>query len=382
MKRFLSALLALVLLLALPAFADGAPEMIVREIQKYGNLVLDIAGTDFLGLGFDYGDVVSAEIAGRELEMPVCSSYSDVDEGSPVCRVVVDDASGDDTVILAINMGDLASVLGIAEKVVVDEEPGYRWDYLPGVETPVSVKISMLERGGYADQYMIIHLVRTNERTDYPHLTDEQFANFRAVATSGMGEGMLYRTSSPINPEIGRNKYADTALAAAGVRTVVNLADSEAVMRGYEGYADSAYAACNIIALNLGVDILGEEFRAGIAEGLRHMIVHEGPYVIHCTEGKDRAGFASALLECLMGASFDEVIADYMATFCNYYGVEPGTEKYDIIVFNNIEKILASAFGVKDIRSADLTAEAEEYLTEAGLAPDEIALLKKRLAGT
>ena len=42
-----------------------------------------------------------------------------------------------------------------------------------------------------------------NNREDYPELTDEQFANFRNIATTGMGAGILYRSSSPINPELG-----------------------------------------------------------------------------------------------------------------------------------------------------------------------------------
>ena len=36
-------------------------------------------------------------------------------------------------------------------------------------------------------------------------LSDEEFANFRQIAPN------LYRSSSPINPEIGRNTYADAS---------------------------------------------------------------------------------------------------------------------------------------------------------------------------
>ena len=90
-------------------------------------------------------------------------------------------------------------------------------------------------------------------------------------------------------------------------------------------------------------------------------------YYVHCTEGKDRAGFVSALLECFMGASYDEVVADYMVTYKNYYGVEPGTDKYEAIAASNIIKSLEKAFGVEDLKTADLKAEAEEYIKEIGL---------------
>ena len=82
MKRTLSLLLSICLLLALlaPALAEG--EITVTEIQKYGNLVLSLRGTEFLGLGYAYGDIVTATINGVDYEMPVGGNYSDVDQGS------------------------------------------------------------------------------------------------------------------------------------------------------------------------------------------------------------------------------------------------------------------------------------------------------------
>ena len=182
-----------------------------------------------------------------------------------------------------------------------------------------------------------------------------------------------------MNPEISRNLIADQAASAAGVKTFINLADNEEVMRGYEGFDASYYSKQAIIPLNLGVDFMADEFRAGLAEGLRFIAANEAPYLVHCTEGKDRAGFVSAVLECLMGATADEVIADYMVTFFNYYGVQPETEQYDIIANSNICKSLAAAFDIADIREADLQAEAEAYLLEIGLSAYEIAQIRTNL---
>ncbi len=80
-----------------------------------------------------------------------------------------------------------------------------------------------------------------------------------------------------------------------------------------------------------------------------------------------------------MGATADEVIADYMVTYYNYYGVEPGSGQYEAIARGNILKNLAASFGVEDIRQADLTACAEEYLRAIGLTDDAIAVLKANL---
>lgn len=387
MKHWINRALALLLTalmalapLALALAEDAARiETDVADIQKYGNLVLSISADALLSQGYAYGDVVTVTVAGQACDMPVGSNYSDVDNGEMVCRVIEAGDDGKSYVILAINMGDLATTLGIAQKATIDEEPGYRWDYAEPYQDGVDVAIAMKEKGGYADEYMIHQLARSNERADYPDLTDEEYANFRNVATTGMGKNVLYRSSSPINPELNRNKEADAAVNAAGIRTVMNLADNAEGMKSYEDYGYSYYSGLDVIPLNLGVDFTAPDFMAGIAEGFRFLAAHDGPYLVHCTEGKDRAGFTAAMLECLMGATADEVIADYMVTYHNYYGVEPGTEQYDVIVRSNIARSLATAFGIEDIAEADLAACARAWLEAAGMTADEIDALREKL---
>ena len=103
---------------------------------------------------------------------------------------------------------------------------------------------------------------------------------------------------------------------------------------------------------------------------------------MHCTEGKDRAGFVSALLECYMGATYDEVVADYMVTYYNYYGVTKEAEpaKYDAILRSNIVKTLQTAFGVEDLKTADLKQEATDFFKELGLTESELTTLTANLS--
>ena len=346
----------------------------IYEIAKHGNLVLYMYGKDLYDKGFEHGDVVEIAIGEKKWNVPLCTSYSDVDNGEVVLR-----ATGEtDGVVLAINMGDFATTAGIAQKTVTEEEPGYRWDYL--MESRVEITITMKEKGGYREEWLIRQLVRTNERADYAHLSDESFANFRVIETTGMGKGVLYRSSSPINPAYGRNTYADKAAENAGIITVVNLADTSNI---YDSAENSYYSTCKVTYVNLGMDFLSEATLNGLAEGMRFIINNDGPYLIHCNEGKDRAGFVSALLECLMGATLDEVIDDYMTTYYNYYGVEEGTEKYAAIVKNNLIQVLGTTFKVDDVYKADLAAEAKAFLMEdAGLTADEVTTLKSKLGIT
>lgn len=355
-----------------------AVETEVAGITDPGNLVLGISAEGLLALGYEYGDLLAVTVNGCEMEMPLCSNYSDVDSRQLVCRADPDISEEEDLVFLAINMGDLATTLGIAKKAEIEESPGFRWDYQ--VETPVPVTLSMKEEGGYEAEFLLHRLTRSNSRGDYSSLTDSEYANFRNVATTGMGTGALYRSSSPLDPALNRNAEADRALHSAGIRTVVNLADIEEDLDDYPDYSSTHYSRLDIIAVKLPADYTDDSFPAGLAEGFRFMASHEGPYLIHCKEGKDRTGFACAVLECLMGASAEEAVADYMITYLNFYGVAPDTKQYDAIRRGIIEKTLSAIFGVDDLYKADLSACAKQTLRGIGLTEDEITALKQRLA--
>ena len=220
---------------------------------------------------------------------------------------------------------------------------------------------------------------RSNNRADYPHLTDEEFANFRAVTTSGMGEGKLYRSSSPVNPWGNRNLIADGAARTAGIKTFVNLADTEQKLKSYKGLKDSYYGTQKILLLNLSWKYPSDEFRAKLARGISLMAHSQPPFLIHCDAGKDRAGFVCAILECLMGASAEEVIDDYLASFGNYFGIQPHSKDYDFVADNEIRAFLALAFGVRSIGEIDLAAAAERYLLRIGVPAGDISALRHEL---
>lgn len=40
---------------------------------------------------------------------------------------------------------------------------------------------------------------------------------------------------------------------------------------------------------------------------------------MHCSEGKERAGITSAVIEALMGASANEIMDDYLTTYIDFY---------------------------------------------------------------
>ena len=380
----------LVLFVALSALAAQA----VREIghfsadvinleaetftTKYGNLNTDGSAQAFTDCGLSWGDIVRVSFLDEVLLRPVVPAYSYVDAGCPAV-IVEKDLDGNPTgfVRLAINLGDFTTSYGIATKTT-NEDKTWVWTACDGVTFPLEFDFSLEEKGGYLAQYILHELVISHNRSDYPELSDEQYANFRMVGTTGM-HGKLFRSSNPVNAELGRNTQADAACREAGITTVLNLADDKATAEGRNEFQGTYYSTLNIAYLNLGLDFTSDEFAGGLAEGLRFLAANPGKYLVHCKEGKDRAGFTCAILECLMGASIQEVLDDYMQTYINYYKVEKGSDKYMAIEESNIIKSLCKAFGTDDIYNADLAACAKDYLLSIGLNGDDISALKANL---
>ena len=358
-----------------------ALESSVSDIQKYGNLVLSITKSDMDSIGAEYGDVFTINLDSQALEAPYCTSYSDVDLGNLVLR------NDGDVMILAINMGDFASTYGIATKVT-NPDKTYEWVFEEGKKLEdVTLSLVLSGKGEYRDQYLIHQLSRTNDRNDYS--SDAVFANFRGIKGGNLGSDALYRSSSPVNNEIGRAMYADKLAEENKINTVMNLADSSDAVEGYfkeEGFASpyykSLYENGHVIALNMGVSFKTREFQAALVEGLTFLSLNEGPYLVHCNEGKDRAGFTSALLSALMGLSYEEIAADYMTSYENYYHVEKGTEQYEAVKRSNIDSMLSFIAGVEadNLSSVDLSAKAEEFLLAIGMEKANIDTLKSKLS--
>ena len=351
--------------------------MDLDQISKYGNVRLVSDGRlmtqeDFADAGIEYGDIVTVSFLDLQMDIPVVKNYSEVGTGDRLLRV------GENETELAINMGDFASEY-IADKSTFEDQT-FAWTYKKGI-SDVTFRFVMKEKGGLYETYGHESLTYSDERSDYPDLSDEQFANFRAVSTTGMGKDILYRTATPIDPVHNRNTYADAACKKHGIKTIMNLSDSEAEAKSFPGYDKTYYSTVDYIPLSMGVNFDSDDFREKLAEGLRYFAEHKGPYAVHCTEGKDRAGTVAALLECLMGATYEEVVSDYMVSYYNYYGITADDDRYETIVGENIDATLRTMYKTDDLTGADLAAEAEEYCREIGLTDDEIAALKTNLGG-
>src|SRR5947209_687247 len=175
----------------------------------------------------------------------------------------------------------------------------------------------------------------------------------RAAALCGMPEITVH--SLPVEPTV---VAALRAIAAAG--TPLSTDHAVEVMRdSYRSYVQKNTP----------------RFRALFA----HLLEDRAPLVIHCTAGKDRTGFACALILHTLGVSSDVIAEDYLLTN-QYYRRDPnnGSELPEDVknVLGTVRaSFLDAAFEAIDTDYGDL----ETYLRDGlGLGQSERASLEAR----
>ena len=336
----------------------------VVEIEKYGHAVLDITTADLTAAGYALGDIVRVRFESYESDMPFFDGYYS-NPGTLMLRGLTPESN----IAVCINYGDFSGTAGIS---VGD-----------------TTAITLSEKSGMLALQELCSLHYSNNRADFSD--DATFSNFRAVTAGSIGNGKLYRTASPVSNEHGRASYANDLIAAAGVATVLNLADSSEDIEAYFESADfnsayyrALYESGKVAAIDLNGNFFSEEFAASVAGGLTFLARNDAAYCIHCLEGKDRAGFVAFLLEALMGAELSEIIDDYMLSFYNYYSIdkESEPERYQAVLNNNLIAMICHVAGVdtrEELADIDLEAAVTEYLLHAGMTMDDSIILKEKL---
>ena len=350
----------------------------IEHEMEYGGVYIKIAIDDFNALGFSFGDSIDLTFDnGRKLEdIPYYNGYY-VDAGEPLLIGY----PGYEYIKATINYGqDLwdefslkvpANVEGLWKKAVLEEHN--------------TATITLHEKGKYLpiQEASDIHYFDERERYD----SDAMFANFRSMNLGKLKRDVIYRSASPCDNQHNRAPYVDALIREAGVKTILDLADNEVKIEKYIARDDfaspyflSLYENDQVIPIALNMNYLSDDFGMKIVQGFNLMAEKEGPYLIHCTEGKDRTGFVAMLIEALAKASYEEIEADYMKTYANYYRIDKSNdkEKYQIILERNLDGMIAfmvNDAGI-DFKNCDLSIYAENYLQRCGMSEEQIQALK------
>ncbi len=369
---------------------DTRPELKDYPTQhesEFGGVYIEISIDDFNKLGFTYGDSVDVVFSnGYKLEdIPYYNGYY-VDAGDPLLIAY----PGYDYIKAAVNYGDdLWETAGL--KAGPGGEPIERQSLWlnADLDEHSTATITLHEQGKYADVQEARDIHYSDERSDFD--SDVIFANFRTIRMGAIGENKLYRSASPCDNQHKRAPFVDKLIEEAKIGAILNLSDSDAKIEGYlqqddfdSPYFHSLYDGGKVFAIALNMNYLSDEFAQKIAQGLTDISATEGPYLVHCTEGKDRTGFVCMLIEALAGASYQEIADDYMLTYDNYYKItkESDPSKYQTILKKNLDAMIRTVVGddAVDIRTADLSAYAKAYLVKAGMQEEQIAAFLERIS--
>jgi len=365
--RKIALLLFMVFMLQLVSCTSGSKvgitgKGIIHE-PEFGGIYIKMTIDEFNAVGFEYGDSVDVSFSnGYEIkDIPYYNGYY-VDPGD----VLLVAYPGYPYIKITCNYGDDFFVTaGVGENDTAD--------------------VTLNERAKYLDTQKARDIHYKDDRALYPN--DTVFANFRSCDTGNLGHGRLFRSASPCDNQHSRAGYVDKLSESAGIKYILDLADNKEKVESYMSaedfdspYFKRLYDDGCVGLLALSANYSSDDFRSSLGQGLIDMLNHEGPYLVHCTEGKDRTGFVVMLLEALTGATYEEIVEDYMITYFNYYGIARfnDEDRYQLIKNKNIDKMIEFLTGTvtDDYNSLDLTHYAEEYLSKAGLTAQQIEQLK------
>jgi len=318
----------------------------VTRINQFGAIVFDLNGIDLA-----YGDSVDVVFSGG-YQFKAIPFYPDF-------YGKMDD--------VALTVFQNALVIG-----GVARNPNLTARIEPG-ETAV---ITLEQKGRYREEF---EAYNTNDATyRAPGQTDEDFLNAREVTVGAIQPGRLYRGSSPFDAEYGRVELMGAYIATHNIRAVLNLADSQERLEAIQGlpaYTASLFKQGRVIPCHLGIDFLDPKTMQGVGKGFSELTELELPWLIHCSLGRDRTGAVCAVVEALCGASYDEIVQDYMTSYDTLHNIEMNPDSLQYRLFKlRIDEILAAIaeIEIEQLPHTDLHRAAVGYLLRCGMTQAQI----------
>lgn len=198
-----------------------------------------------------------------------------------------------------------------------------------------------------------------------PELTG--ISNFRdaATATGVLKSGILYR-SGLLADATSDDKTELATLLKGGM--IIDLRASSDIERDGQDPTIKGVDYRNI-AITGTTDytkfVNNPASAAAFGKAIKLIINNDGPFLIHCTHGKDRTGWLVAMVMYAAGASDNQVMSEYMKSKGQATG-KTVTEE----MLNNGLSAIKQKYGT-----------VQKYLKNGlGLSSDDIAALKKKLA--
>ena len=327
----------------------------------FKNAVLSVKYSDLTDSGIDCGDSVDVKSADGVLvwrDVPFYDGYY-----AQTHEPMVSHIEKVDMIELLVTFGSIQDEYGIQ----------------PGTE----IEISLNSKGKYAIVNAMMNLSYSDRREDFP--SDDAFANAREIRIGKLKERTLFRSCSPFDNTFNRADFASAFAERNGVKCILNLADTkerlESRSENLNPFLRKLYYKGSIVCCGSNMDYSSPEFARNLCRSLAELPLHEGPFLLHCIEGKDRIGYVCLILEALAGSDYNQMEEDYMLSYCNYFNFskESQPERYDFLVNYRFKHMLRTITGIDDLENVsagEFSSKAEQFLLENGMTGNEIEALK------
>ena len=337
----------------------------IHHDDEFGGAYINIGIQEFNDLGFAYGDSVNLVFTTGDKTI----KYDDIGYYSgyyvPAGQELVVAYKGYENIKFCINYG---------EDVYAQHE----------FNENTKATITVNQAGKYKDIEETLSISYSDDRNEYT--SDEQFANFREVTVGQISPKLLYRGASPIDDSRKRTAIVDSLLEKNNIHYNIDLADKESSITGSKyvihDYFKSLQDDNKVVFLGMAAAYKADDFTSKMKTLFLSMLDNDGPYYVHCLEGKDRTGYVCMVLEALCGATYEELVEDYFVTYKNYYGIEKGTKKYDVIKQLHIDEMIRYVFGFEQkelLGFANFHSMANDYMLNVGLTQVQINKLQSKL---
>lgn len=353
MKKLLTILILLISICSCTTKQVQTLTLDVLEDSKFDGIYAKISLEDFKNKGFEYGDSLDISFSnGLEFnDLPYYSGFY-VKAGQPL-------------------------VVGYQgyQYIEITRASFGLWKE-SGLKEGDTVNITLNTKHKYLSKEETFSLVYSNDINDYN--SEIEFSNFRSLKAGNLKENYLYRGASPIDDSNSRVIPVNGLLETNSIKYVIDLADSEEEYIEFnkeygleDAYINTLYKNNSIVFLDMSASYSGQEYKESLSKGLKAIIENDGPFYIHCLEGKDRTGFVCLILELIADATYDEALNDYMHTYYNYYSITKQEQER----YNSIKEVYFDSFIEyleQEYNKETLKEDAIEYLLSTGLTNKQI----------
>ena len=347
----------------------------IHRDDEFGGAYIDISIADFNNLGFKFGDSLDLSFSNNV-------KYQDIGYYSgyyvPAGQELVVGYPGYDYIKFCINYGDDVYTMNKFDK-----------------DTKVTITVNTSAK--YIDIEETLSISYSDDITQYD--SAEEFANFRQMKAGNLKEGILYRGASPIDNRRNRASTVDKLLEEHHIQYDIDLADKQVTANTFAYVDDKPMLTASnfvigdyfqnlldddkVVLLGMAAAYKNDDFAAKMKIMFETILNNDGPYYIHCLEGKDRTGYVCMVIEALCGATYDELIDDYFITYHNYYGIEKGSNKYEVIKSMHIDEMIRYVFDFDEdtnLLTANYHTPVNAYLLSIGLTQDQINAIQTKLS--